>query len=177
MLSNKIIDKLNEQINCEFYSSNLYLQMSSWCDNQGLEGCAMFLANHSKEEMGHMNRLFSYVNECGSMVKLGDIKAPPTEYASVTEVFEEIYKHELFVTKLINELVEAAFSEKDFSTFNFLQWYVGEQHEEEKLFKAIIDKIKIIGADGRGLFHFDEQMKQLYAGRQLDGAGEPGFNG
>lgn len=161
MLNDKLVNKLNEQINWEFYSSNLYLQMSSWCDNQGLEGCAKFLADHAQEEMQHMNRLFNYVNECGSMAVIGAINAPPTDYASVTEVFEKTYQHELFVTKLINELTETAFAEKDFSTFNFLQWYVAEQHEEEKLFKSILQKIALINTDGRGLFHFDQQMKQL----------------
>lgn len=161
MLSDNMINKLNEQINWEFYSSNLYLQMSSWCDNEGLTGCAAFLANHAKEEMDHMMRLFNYVNECGAMAVLGEIKAPPTEYASANDVFQKTYDHELLVTKLINELTDAAFAEKDFSTFNFLQWYVAEQHEEEKLFKSILQKIEIINTDGRGLFHFDQQMKQL----------------
>lgn len=161
MLSDTIINKLNEQINWEFYSSNLYLQMSSWCDHQGLEGSAAFLAAHAGEEMSHMQKLFTYINECGSMAKLGEIKAPPTDYDSVADIFEKIYEHEIFVTKLINELAGAAFSDKDYSTFNFLQWYVAEQHEEEKLFKSILDKIRIIGTDGRGLYHFDQQMKQM----------------
>ena len=72
--------KLNEQINVEFYSSNLYLQMASWCESQGLEGCSEFLKSHATEEMEHMQRLFTYVNECGAMAKLGSIDAPPTEF-------------------------------------------------------------------------------------------------
>lgn len=160
MLSNTMVDQLNKQINWEFYSSNLYLQMSSWCDHNGLEGSAAFLATHAQEEMGHMQKLFTYVNECGSGAILGEIKAPPTEYASIADVFEQIYTHELFVTQLINDLVAASVLEKDYSTFNFLQWYVAEQHEEEKLFLSILQKIKIIGTDGRGLYHFDQQMKQ-----------------
>ena len=77
MLSDKMLDKLNEQINVEFYSSNLYLQMSSWCESQGLEGCATFLQAHATEEMEHMQRLFTYVNECGALAKIGAIVAIP----------------------------------------------------------------------------------------------------
>ncbi len=161
MLTKDIIDRLNEQINWEFYSSNLYLQMSAWCDFKGLDGSAAFLQDHAGEEMSHMQKLFTYVSECGAMPSMGEIKAPPTEYNSVAEIFEKTYDHERFVTQKINELADAAFSEKDYSTFNFLQWYVAEQHEEEKLFKSILDKIRIIGTDGRGLYHFDQQMKQL----------------
>ena len=162
MLTNKMLDKLNEQINVEFYSSNLYLQMASWCESKGLEGCADFLKAHADEEMGHMHRLFTYVNECGAMAKLGAIDAPPTDFASIDEVFEETLNHEKFVTSKINELADTAFQEKDYSTFNFLQWYVAEQHEEEKLFNTILDKMRIIGTDGRGLYHFDQEIAKMH---------------
>jgi len=82
VLTQKVIEQLNVQINWEFYSSNLYLQMSAWCDSKGLEGSAAFLKDHAKEEMDHMQRLFDYVSECGAMPILGDIKAPPTEWES-----------------------------------------------------------------------------------------------
>ena len=163
MLSEKMLDKLNEQINVEFYSSNLYLQMSSWCESQGLEGCAAFLKAHATEEMGHMQRLFTYVNECGALAKIGAIEAPPTDFATIDEVFGTTLEHERFVTQKINELADTAFQQKDYSTFNFLQWYVAEQHEEEKLFNTILDKIRIIGTEGRGLYHFDEQLRQMGA--------------
>jgi ferritin len=164
MLSDKMLDKLNEQINVEFYSSNLYLQMSSWCESQGLEGCATFLQVHAAEEMEHMQRLFTYVNECGALARIGAIEAPPTDFESIDQVFEATLEHERYVTRKINELADVAFQQKDYSTFNFLQWYVAEQHEEEKLFNTIVDKIRIIGTEGRGLYHFDEQMRQMARG-------------
>ena len=151
MLSKALVEHLNKQINLEFYSSNMYLQMSSWCEYKGLEGCANFLQLHAQEEMQHMQRLFTYVNETGAMAILGQIKAPPTEFKSVKDVFKQTYEHECFVTKKINKLADAAMNEKDYSTFNFLQWYVAEQHEEEKLFKSILDRIEIIGTGGQGL--------------------------
>lgn len=163
MLTPKIIHCLNEQINLEFYSSNLYLQMSSWCGYQGLEGSAAFLRDHAVDEMTHMQRLFTYVNECGAMAELGAIAAPPTQFESVQDIYEKTYKHELIVTKKINELAHVAFTEQDYSTFNFLQWYVAEQHEEETLFKSILDKIRIIGMDGQGLYLFDNEVRQMIA--------------
>ena len=168
MLSQTMVARLNEQINLEFYSSNLYLQMSSWCDGRGLEGSAAFLRVHAAEEMQHMQRLFTYVNEAGAMAVLGQIDAPPTDFESVVVLFRRTYDHERLVTRKINELADTAFGEKDYSTFNFLQWYVAEQHEEEALFKSILDKIEIIGTDGKGLFFIDQEI-----GRLAGGAGAP----
>lgn len=164
MLTLTMVEKLNDQINLEFYSSNLYLQMSAWCEFKGYEGSAEFLKLHADEEMQHMQRLFTYVNETGNLAKLGSISAPPTEFKSLTNVFYETLKHEMEITKAINELAHTAFSEHDYSTFNFLQWYVAEQHEEEKTFKSILDKIEIIGEDGRGLYFIDKELGDMAKG-------------
>ncbi len=174
MLTEKLVDKLNQQINLEFFSSNMYLQMAAWCEYKGLEGCSTFMQLHAQEEMGHMQRLFTYVNETGAMAVLGRIDAPPTEFASVKDVFQKTYDHECQVTRKINELADAALGEKDYSTFNFLQWYVAEQHEEEKLFKSILDKIEIIGTDGKGLFFFDQEMKAMAAQKTAAGVDATG---
>jgi len=145
MLNQAITNKLNEQINLEFYSSNVYLQMSAWCSKHGYEGAAAFLLRHADEELEHMQKLFQYVSETSGMPLLGKIDAPKHEYASLKEVFEITLEHEKLVTSKINELVEVTFANKDYSTFNFLQWYVAEQHEEEKLFNSIIDKFNLVG--------------------------------
>ena len=163
MLSTTMIERLNEQINLEYYSSNIYLQMSSWCSYKGLDGCAAFLGKHAQEEREHMQRLFNYVNETGAMVIIGAIEAPPAEFESIAAVFKKTYEHECFVTQKINELVDTALTEKDYSTFNFLQWYVAEQHEEEKLFKSILDMIDKTGTDGMGLFHLDREIGRVDA--------------
>ncbi len=164
MLQQEIIDKLNEQINLEFYSSNLYLQMSAWCEYKGLLGCARFLHQHAQEEMMHMQRLFTYVNQTGALAKLGQIAAPPAHWDGVRQVFQDTYEHECLITQKINELADVAFRHKDYSTFNFLQWYVAEQHEEEALFKGILDKIEIIGTEGKGLFFIDQEVGKLVTG-------------
>ncbi|POY45393.1 H-type ferritin [Avibacterium gallinarum] len=161
MLQDAIIKKLNEQINLEFYSSNVYLQMSAWCSANGYEGASAFLLRHADEEMMHMQKLFTYVNETTGMPLLGKIEAPKNDYKSLKEVFEITLEHEKFVTAKINELVEVTFEHKDYSTFNFLQWYVAEQHEEEKLFSSIIDKFNLVGEDGRSLYYIDRDLATL----------------
>jgi ferritin len=165
MLSQSMIDRLNEQINLEMFSSHLYLQMSSWCAYKSLDGCANFLSQHADEEMIHMRRLFNYLQETGALAILGGMDAPPREFDSLTEMFEKIYAHEQFITGKINDLVHLANMEPDYSTLQFLQWYVAEQHEEEFLFKGILDKIKLIGIEGQGLFFIDREVSTIAATR------------
>lgn len=161
MLSENLLKKLNTQVNLEFYSSNLYLQMSAWADNKGLSGTARFLREHAAEEMQHMHKIFDYIQDTGALAELGTIDKPEINLDNIRDVFEQTYEHEKFITKQINDLVDVTLQEKDFSTFNFLQWYVSEQHEEEKLFKSILDKIDIIGLDGRGLFMIDREVGNM----------------
>ena len=161
MLSSQMTERLNEQINLEFYSSNLYLQMSAWCEDRSFDGAAMFLRKHANEEMEHMKRLFTYVSETGGLPLLGSIQAPPHNFQSLRDVFEQILEHECLITKQINNLAHVAFSSQDYSTFNFLQWYVAEQHEEEKLFKGILDKLTLVGDDGPAMFLIDKDFALL----------------
>ncbi len=161
MLNQAITTKLNEQINLEFFSSNTYLQMSAWCSNKGYEGAAAFFLRHADEEMEHMQKLFDYVSETGGLPLLGKIEAPRTEYATLREVLEVAFEHEKHVTAKINELVEVTFANKDYSTFNFLQWYVAEQHEEETLFGGVIDKFDILGNDGKAIYLIDKELLTL----------------
>lgn len=161
MLSNKLAKALNEQTNLEFYSSNLYLQMSSWCLRRGLESCGNFFREHADEERMHMQKLFDYINETGAYAVLGRVEKPQEEFKTIQEIFEITYAHEQTITKEINKLVAMAFKEGDFSTFNFLQWYVAEQHEEEQLFKSALDKIALIGLKGDGLFFIDQAIDKL----------------
>ncbi|GAA5192592.1 non-heme ferritin [Ferrimonas gelatinilytica] len=161
MLAPAMVEKLNEQINLEFFSSNLYLQMSAWCEDKGYEGAAEFMLAHADEEMGHMRRLFTYVGEAGGLPLIGAIEAPDHEFESLKDLMAKTYQHEQLVTRKINELAHAAFTNQDYSTFNFLQWYVAEQHEEEKLFKGILDKIELVGAEAQGLYMIDKELAVL----------------
>jgi ferritin len=161
MLKAEMILRLNAQINLEFYSSNLYLQMSAWCEEKSFEGPAAFMRKHAREEMDHMTRLFTYVSETGAIPILGTIEAPPHEFESLADIFEKTYEHECIITEKINALAHQAFSTQDYSTFNFLQWYVAEQHEEETLFKSVLDKINLVGHDGHALFFVDKDLAAM----------------
>ncbi len=161
MLKPEMTAQLNKQINLEFYSSNLYLQMSAWCEEKGFEGAAQFMRKHALEEMDHMTRLFTYVSETGAMPILGAIEAPPHDFDSLADVFNKTYEHECLITERINTLAHEAFTNQDYSTFNFLQWYVAEQHEEETLFKSVLDKINLVGHDGHALFFVDKDLAEM----------------
>lgn len=161
MLSKKIESALNKQIEMEAYASYYYLSMASWCDKNGLPGAAKFLYGHSNEEREHMLKLFHYINEAGGHAITPAVKQPGKEYKSVTAIIQSVLNHEIMVTKAINGLVELCLKEKDYSTFNFLQWYVAEQHEEETLFRTVLDKISIIGDDKKGLFWIDKEIGSM----------------
>jgi Ferritin-like protein len=161
MLKVEMIEKLNEQMNLELYSSLLYQQMSAWCSFNSFEGAAAFLRRHAQEEMQHMQRLFDYLADTGSLPRINSIATPFSEYGSLDELFRATYEHEQLITSKINELAHAAMTNQDYPTFNFLQWYVSEQHEEEKLFKSVIDKLSLAGKSGEGLYFIDKELATL----------------
>ena len=161
MLSKHIETVLNKQIRIEAESSQVYLSMACWAEVKGLEGVAQFMYKQSDEERMHMLKLVKYINERGGHAIVSDLKAPKTAFGTMREMFEELYKHELFVSNSINELVHVTFEEKDYATNNFLQWYVAEQIEEEAQAKTILDKINLIGDDKGGLYLFDRDIQQI----------------
>ncbi|MBI3316747.1 MAG: ferritin [Candidatus Omnitrophica bacterium] len=158
MLSKKIEKALNDQIASENYASHYYLSMASWCDKNGLHGCAGFLYSHADQERTHMMKLFHYVNDAGAHARVTAFKESPETFKSLLDVFKLVLKNERLVSAQINRLVDICLSESDYSTFNFLQWYVAEQHEEELQFTRILDLIKITGLEGRGLFLVDKEI-------------------
>jgi ferritin len=111
--------------------------------------------------MQHMQRLFNYLSDTGAMPVLGSIAAPPVTFNSLNEVLEQAYEHEKLITGKINELAHASMTTQDYSTFNFLQWYVSEQHEEEKLFKSVLDKLALVGTGGQGMFFVDKDLMKM----------------
>lgn len=163
MLSAKVTAALNKQIELEASSSQFYLAMASWAETQGLNGVSGFLYKHSDEERMHMLKLIKFVNERGGQGVVPALKQPPLSFKSVKAVFEEVLKHEIKVTNEINNLVDTTLKEKDYTTHNFLQWYVSEQIEEEALARQIVDKLKLIGDDKGGLYFFDRDLEALSA--------------
>lgn len=161
MISKKIEAALNSQIAKEAFASYYYLAMASWCDKSGLPGAAKFLYTQSEEEREHMTKLFVYINETGGHAITPEIKQPQLNYKSVVEIIHMVLDHEREVTKSINDLVELCLGEKDYSTFHFLQWYVAEQHEEERLFTALLDKINTLGGDKGAMYWIDKELAAL----------------
>jgi len=161
MLSKPIQKALNDQIHREANASYFYLAIASWCEYRGLDGSAKFFFKQSEEERGHMLKLFHYINEAGGHAYTPLIAKNPREYKNITSIFKLALKQEMDNTRSINKVVEICLKTKDYSTFNFLQWYVAEQHEEEMVFKTILDKIKIIGVDGKGIYLIDKEIEKL----------------
>ncbi|WP_445748373.1 ferritin [Polaribacter sp.] len=161
MLSPIIEEALNKQITVEAQSSQIYLAMASWAEVLGFEGVAQFMYAHSDEERMHMLKLVKFINERGGHAKISALEAPPTQFGSFKEMFQELFNHEVKVSASINDLVDICLTEKDYATHNFLQWYVSEQIEEEALARNILDKIKLIGDDKGGFYLFDNDIKLL----------------
>jgi len=172
MLSKKIEAALNGQVAIEANSSQAYLAMASWAENQGLSGTANFLYTHSDEERMHMLKLVKFINERGGKAVIPALKQPGTNYNNITEIFKALLDHETKVTKEINSVVDLCLKEKDYTTHNFMQWYVSEQIEEEALARNLIDKLNLIGNDKGGLYLFDrdlESTKGAEGGKDKEG--------
>lgn len=163
MLSQKMQDALNKQINAELYSSYLYLAMSSNFEASNLHGSAKWTRIQAQEEYAHAMKLYEYIIQRGGRATLSAIDAPPAQWPSPLATFEEIYKHELKVTALINGLVELAAAEKDHAAGVFLQWFVNEQVEEEASADQIVQMLRMIGDSKNGLFMVDHQLSKRTA--------------
>jgi len=161
MINQPMIDALNKQIGLEGYASFLYLSMASWCDQQGLEGCAQFMHRQSEEEREHMLKIFHYLSEVDAHALAPAIAQPPHEFSTIQEMFEQVYEHEKKVTASINDLVTLAKAESDHNTQLFLQWYVEEQREEEALMRSILDKLKLIGTGPQSLYFIDMEIAKI----------------
>ncbi|MBU0483956.1 MAG: ferritin [Proteobacteria bacterium] len=160
MLSKTMEEALNEQINAEFYSSYMYLSMSSYFEAVGLSGCAIWMQAQAQEEWFHGTKIYHYVLGRGGRVILKAIAQPQSGWDSTLSAFENVLTHEQKVTGLINELVNLALDERDHATNIFLQWFVSEQVEEEATVGDVLNKLKLIGGDASGLFVLDQELGQ-----------------
>ncbi len=163
MISKKIQEAINHQINKEFWSAYLYLSMSAYFEDQNLPGFANWMRIQFQEETSHAMKLFDYVHDRGGKVELKPIEDVKKVWDGVLNVFEETYKHEQEVTNSINKLMNIAIEEKDHATMNLLQWFVDEQVEEEATVDQIIHQLKMVDGKGHGLFMMDNEFK----GRQF----------
>lgn len=158
MLSQKLQDAFNAQINKELYSEYLYLSMAAYCYTLDLDGFANYFMVQTQEEHFHAMKMFNFVNERGGKVILKQIDGPETDFKSVIDVYEKTYEHEQFVTKSINELMDVAMKENDHAAASFLKWFIDEQVEEEATVSKILAKLKLIGGEGHGMLMLDSEL-------------------
>jgi ferritin len=164
MLKPSIEAILNQQIAVESQASYKYLALASWCDTEGYSGAAKFLYEHSDEERMHMLKLFRYINDKGGKAIVPPVEKPRFEFSSLREVFEYAYQGEISVTESIHNIASMCLKESDFTTQNFIQWYINEQLEEENLYRGILDRMKLIGNEGNSLYMIDMEIEKLTKG-------------
>jgi ferritin len=158
MISKTMETALNKQINREFYSEFLYLSMAAYFETVFLKGFAKWMRVQAKEEHAHAMKIYEFIIARGGKVTLETIDAPKAKWATAGKVFEESYAHEQKVTGFINDLVDLAIKEKDHATFEFLQWFVKEQVEEEANANDILSQINIVGDIVGHLFYLDHHL-------------------
>jgi len=160
MISKKMQEAFNDQVVAEFYSSYLYLSMAAYLEDNDLPGMANWMRIQYQEEVSHAMKIFDYVIERDGRAEVKSWEAPPKEWKSALDIFEQAYKHEQKVTALINGLMDVAMVEKDHASQIFLQWFVNEQVEEEATAKGIVQQLKMLGDSKVGLFQIDRELGQ-----------------
>ena len=158
MLKEKISNLLNEQINKELYSAYLYLDMSNYYIENGLDGFGNWFNVQAQEEMSHANLFMQYLQNNGEKITLGQINAPDVAFTDFNVPLVESLKHEQFVTASINNIYDEASQVKDYRTMQFLDWFIKEQGEEEKNADELITKYKVFGFDSKGLYMLNSEL-------------------
>ena len=158
MISQKLQDAINAQINAEFWSAYLYLAMGQHFEHEGHSGIANWFKIQFKEEQAHAEIFINYLNSRGGRVILAPIAEVPSSWDSPLAAYEHTLAHEEKVTGLINDLYAIAVEEKDYATCNKLDWFVAEQVEEEETARGLIDQLKLIGDNGLALYTFNQEL-------------------
>ncbi|HMO12898.1 MAG TPA: ferritin [Pirellulaceae bacterium] len=163
MISKRIQDALNQQINEEMASAYHYLGMAARCDRLGLPGFVNWFKQQYKEELNHAERIFNYVLERSGEVELDAIAKPDIKASNALAIFEEALQHERYISQCIFKLKDLAKAESDHATDVFLEWFVNEQVEEEANARNVIDQLKLIDGNPNGLFMIDRELAQRVA--------------
>ncbi|OEF98077.1 ferritin [Vulcanibacillus modesticaldus] len=158
MLSGKLLNALNDQMNFEFESASIYLAMSAYCASEDLDGFAHFFRVQVEEERFHAMKFFDFINDKGGRVIVKGYEDPENEFDSIIDVFEKALEHEKLVTKRIYALQDIATEEKEYSTISFLNWFIDEQVEEEATFESLVKKLKRIGNDSSALYMLNDEL-------------------
>ncbi len=170
MLSEKVQQALNDQINAELFSFYIYLAMAAYFEDQDFPGFARWMRAQAQEEMGHAMRIYDYIVERKGRVALAAIDKPQLAWDSPLAAFQAALAHEQFITGRINALVDLARAENDFATDSFLQWFVDEQVEEEASVDAVVQDLRRVADFPPGLFLMDRELGQRQLGAAEDEA-------
>ena len=160
MLNERMNAALNEQVNAEMYSAYLYLSMQAYFQKLNLNGFVNWMNIQIQEEMAHARGLYDYIQERDGEIVLEAIKKPDLKWNSPLQVFEDVLKHEQYVTSLINELADIADETKDRAAALFLQWYIKEQVEEEASASSVLETLRMIKSDANALLLLDRELSQ-----------------
>jgi ferritin len=162
-LSKTISAALNAQMTKEAHASQIYLSYAAWADHEGFGGVANFLFRHAQEERNHMMKILEYILKRSAKVHITAIPAPPENPTSMHNCFEKVFEHEVDNTKAVYSLVKMSMEEEDWATWNFMQWFVKEQIEEETLAMNLLNKIKIAGGEkvsSNDLYSLDRDLEK-----------------
>ncbi len=158
MINEKVASLLNNQVNKEFYSAYLYLNFANFYTENGLAGFANWYNVQAQEERDHAVLMMQYMQNNDLKVTLEAIEKPDVELTDGLSVLKAGYEHEQYVTSLINDIYDAAYTAKDFRTMQFLDWFIKEQGEEEANASDLIKKMELFGTDPKGLYLLDQEL-------------------
>ncbi len=158
MLNKKIAEKINEQVNKEFYSAYLYLDFANYYAAEGLDGFAHWYEIQAQEERDHAMMMRRYLIDNGIAVRFNAVDKPDKTFSDTTAPLDAGYAHEQYVTSLINDIYAEAFALKDFKTMQFLDWFIKEQGEEEKNAEELLRKMALFGKDAKGLYALNQEL-------------------
>ncbi|MBV4426267.1 ferritin [Clostridium tyrobutyricum] len=159
MLSDRLVTAINDQINYEMYSANIYFAMQAYCDSLDLDGFANFFKVQIEEENFHTSKFYNFLDQMDARINIGAIEAPSNDYGSILEAFKEALNHEKKVTKRIYNLMNIATEERDHATMSLLKWFIDEQVEEEDTFNKLIKKLERIGDNAAALYMLDTELQ------------------
>lgn len=160
MLDKKVTGLLNDQINKEFFSAYLYLEMDNYFRNRGLDGFAHWYYVQAQEECTHAMKIFQYLHDEEEKVQLQPIAKPNEHFTSDMDVLRKALAHEEYVTESINVIAAIAFELQDYRTLQFLDWFVAEQAEEEVNARDMINKLSLYGEESKGLYLLNHELSK-----------------
>ena len=167
-MDKKVSTLLNDQINKEFYSAYLYLDMANFYSRKGLDGFANWYEIQAKEEQDHAMLMYQYLQNNGEVVTLEAIAKPDKTFTTLMDPLKAGLEHEKYVTSLINNIYTAAHDANDYRTIQFLDWFVKEQGEEEKNAMDLITKMELFGDDARSLYMLNSELSaRVYSAPSL----------